>query len=74
MKYCDAQNREYVIHCKRQYIKDHLFECYQKISQGENNDNQVDVLIRHHRNAINSMELKGKSKSKYKTILYLEHY
>ena len=74
MKYCDTRMREYINYCKRQYIKDHLFDCYQKICKGENNDTAVNVLIRHHRKVINSMELKGKNKNNYKTIQYLEHY
>ena len=66
MKYCDTRNREYINFCKRQYIRDHLFECYQKICKGENNDVDVNVLIQHHRKVITSMELTGKNKNKYK--------
>lgn len=73
MKYRNTQEYEFINKNKRDLIKEHLLECYQKICNGKN-DSNIDVLIRHHRKVITSMALNGKNKNKYKTIQYLEHY
>lgn len=71
MKYRNTQMYEYDNKLKRDYIKEHLLKCYDKLYKGEN----VDGLIRVHRCVINEMELPGNNrKKKYKTLTYLEHY
>ena len=70
MKYRNTQQYEYVNKLKRDYIKEHLFECYRKLCKGEDIDN----LIKSHKKIICDMELIGKNKNKYKTVNCLEHY
>tara|TARA_B100001057_G_C22259417_1_gene722605 strand:- start:152 stop:436 length:285 start_codon:yes stop_codon:yes gene_type:complete len=70
MKYYSTQFSEYVNKNKRIYIKAHLLECYDKLQKGEN----IDAIIRSHKNIINSIELIGKNKNNFKTLTYLQHY
>ena len=70
MKYINTQLREYINYNKRRYIREHLFDCYNKLCKGEDINN----IIKWHKKVIISLELTGKNKNKYKTIRYFEHY
>ena len=70
MKYIDTREREYYIKNKREAIFKHLHDCYHRI---ENKDS-IDVIIRDHKRLINSLEIKGKNKSKFKTLSQLIVY
>ena len=70
MKYRDTRVYQSENKNKRDFIKEDLFECYEKLCKGED----VSHLIKSHRRFINNMQLNGNSKKKYKTLDYLVHY
>ena len=69
---CDIglQEYEYIRQIKLEMIDEHLLECYNRLLKEEN----INLLIRLHRNFINKMIINGKAKNKYKTIDCLIHY
>ena len=70
MKYIDIRQQEYLQKYKRELIYKDLYECYQRIEKKEN----IDIIIKHHRKFINNLEIKGTSKSKFKTLSHLIVY
>ena len=70
MKYVDSRQNENLQKYKRELIYKDLYECYQRIEKKEN----IDTIIKHHRRFINNLELKGTSKSKFKTLSHLIVY
>lgn len=70
MKTIYKQEYEFHNRTKRLFIKEHLLECYEKLVKGEN----IDTLIKQHKNFINSFNLIGKKKNTFKTLEYLIQY
>ena len=70
MKYLNSRVNENLQMYKRELIYKDLYESYQKIEKKENIDN----IIEHHKKFINNLEIKGKNKSKFKTLLQLIVY
>lgn len=70
MKYVDSRQNENLQKYKRELIYKDLYECYQRIEKKEN----IDIIIKHHRKFINNLEVKGTSKSKFKTLSHLIVY
>ncbi len=71
MTYRNGQIYEYGNRVKRDQIKHHFIECYDKLCRGEN----VNALMRNHKRFIDDMVLNGNnSKNKYKTVNYLRQY
>ena len=70
MKYYSTQSREYDNRINRRYIKEHLFDCYQKLCMGED----INYLMSCHKKEIILTGINGKNKNKYKTLSYLEQY
>jgi hypothetical protein len=69
---CDlcAQDYEDLRQRKTEMINEHLVECYNRLLKEED----INLLIRLHRNFINKMMINGKAKNKYKTLDFLIHY
>ena len=59
-----AQDYEDLRRRKTEMINEHLVECYNRLLKEED----INLLIRLHRNFINKMMLNGNAKNKYKTI------
>lgn len=70
MKYVDSRQNENLQKYKRELIYKDLYECYQRIEKKEN----IDIIIKHHRKFINNLDVKGTSKSKFKTLSHLIVY
>ena len=70
MKYIDTREREYYNKNKKEAIFKHLQDCYHRIENRES----IDLIIKDHKRLINSLEIKGKNKSKYKTLIQLQVY
>tara|TARA_B100001093_G_C26806421_1_gene1005692 strand:- start:167 stop:451 length:285 start_codon:yes stop_codon:yes gene_type:complete len=70
MKYVDSRVNENLEKYKRELIYKHVYECYQRIEKKEN----IDIIIKQHRKFINNLEIKGSSKSKFKTLSQLIVY
>jgi len=78
--YYNTQTYEFINKNKRDYIKEHLLECYTKIlteyNSSSRENSSIESFIRSHKRLINIMDLNcyGKNKNKYKTLTYLQHY
>lgn len=70
MKYVDTRLRESLNSNKREAIYNHLRECYYRIEEKDS----IDLIIRDHKRLINSLDVKGHSKNKFKTLLQLNAY
>ena len=70
MKYTNTRQNADIDKLKRDFIKKDLFDCFLKLEKEAN----VVPLIKQHKRLINSLELKGKQKNKYKTLQYLIDY
>jgi len=74
----NKENREYEsdIKFKRQLIRENLLNCFNIIEKRHRQEQEpeVNLLIKQHWKFINSLELKGKHKNIYKTLEHLKHY
>tara|TARA_Y100001980_G_C14327682_1_gene146152 strand:- start:156 stop:446 length:291 start_codon:yes stop_codon:yes gene_type:complete len=70
MKHTNTRHAADIDKFKRDMIKKDLFECFLKLEK----EATVIPLIKQHKKLINSLELKGKKKNKYKTLQYLIDY
>lgn len=70
MKYINTREREYNNKNKRDAIYHNLRNSYDRIVNKES----IDLIIRDHKRLINSLDIKGKPKNKFKTLILLEVY
>lgn len=61
---------EYNNNFKKESINKNLLECYNRILKKDN----MNTIIKHHKQFITNMDLTGKKENKYKTVRYLEQY
>ena len=70
MKYIDKREKENLQKYKKEIIYKHLFECLKRIEKKEN----IDTIIKQHKQLINNLEIKGTNKNKFKTLSQLVVY
>lgn len=70
MKYIDKRESEDYNKNKRLVIYNHLLDCYERILKKQS----IDLIIRDHKRLILNLDIKGKHKNKFKTLLQLTVY
>ena len=70
MKYTNTRQNADIDKFKRDLIKKDLFDSFLKLEKEAN----IEQIIKQHKRLINSLELNGKQKNKYKTLQYLIDY